>query len=341
MTRKATIAEVAKLAGVHESTVSRALNPATASIVNIRTVRRVKSAAEKLNYVPNIMARGLRTKLSMTVGVVIPDLTNPIFPEIIRGIEKHLVPLGYTTLLTDADSSASLESSVVTSLIQRQVDGFIIATGVEDSEIVKYLDSSGLPVVLVNRGARGKKYPLVTGNDEEGIQAAIAHLAQLGHKRIVHIAGPMSHTTSRGRARALRAAAESNSMTLQVYEANSLTVSEGERLVDTLIQQERGTFSAIQASTDLLALGALRSLRKNGLRCPEDVSVIGFNDMPFAEEFSPGLTTVRVPLEDIGREAARQLVGSIKESSLTPIVVSLPVSLVIRASTGPAPELKR
>lgn len=339
MTRQVTIAEVAKLAGVHESTVSRALNPETEFIVNSKTVKKVKAAAESLNYVPNIMARGLRTRLSMTVGVVIPDLTNPIFPEIIRGIEKHLAPLGYTTLLTDADSSASLESSVVTSLTQRQVDGFIIATGVEDPEIVKYLDGSGLPVVLVNRGAQGKKYPLVTGNDEEGIRAATAHLAELGHKSIVHIAGPMSHTTSRGRAKALRTAADSHSMKLKVYEAKSLTVNEGERIADKAIEEARGSFTAIQASTDLLALGALRSLRKSGLRCPEDVSVVGFNDMPFADEFSPGLTTVKVPLEEIGREAARQLMRSIEEKTLAPIVVSLPVSLVIRASTGPAPEL--
>ena len=341
MTRQVTIAEVAKLAGVHESTVSRALNPETEFIVNSKTVKKVKAAAESLNYVPNIMARGLRTRLSMTVGVVIPDLTNPIFPEIIRGIEKHLAPLGYTTLLTDADSSASLESSVVTSLTQRQVDGFIIATGVEDPEIVKYLDGSGLPVVLVNRGAQGKKYPLVTGNDEEGIRAAIAHLAELGHKSIVHIAGPMSHTTARGRAKALRTAAGSHSMELKVYEAKSLTVNEGERIADKAIEEARGSFTAIQASTDLLALGALRSLRKSGLRCPEDVSVVGFNDMPFADEFSPGLTTVRVPLEEIGRESARQLMRSIEEKTLAPIVVSLPVSLVIRASTGPAPELSR
>lgn len=337
MTRQVTIAEVARLAGVHESTVSRALNPETEFIVNSKTLKKVKAAAEELNYAPNIMARGLRTRLSMTVGVVIPDLTNPIFPEIIRGIERHLAPLGYTTLLTDADGSASLESSVVTSLTQRQVDGFIIATGVEEPEIVKYLDDSGLPVVLVNRGAEGKNYPLVTGNDEQGIREVVNHLAQLGHKSIFHIAGPMSHSTSKGRAKALKVACEASNIELKVFEANGLTVGEGERLTDRAIKEIKDNLTAIQASTDLLALGALRSLRKNGVRCPEDVSVVGFNDMPFAEEFSPGLTTVKVPLEQIGRESARQLMRFIEEKTLAPIVVSLPVSLVVRASTGKAP----
>lgn len=333
--RQVTIAEVAKLAGVHESTVSRALNPETSSIVSEKTVKRVRAAAEKLNYFPNIVARGLRTKSSMTVGVVIPDLTNPIFPEIIRGIERYLAPLGYTTLLTDADGSYSLESSVVTSLTQRQVDGFIIATGVEDESIAEYLDRSGLPVVLVNRGAQGKRYPLVTGNDESGIREAVNHLADLGHRHILHLAGPKTFSTSKGRARAMHMACDARSVDLTIYEGDSLSVNEGERLTDKALENQPVKFTAIQASTDLLALGALRSIRKHGLVCPDDISVIGFNDMPFADEFSPGLTTVRVPLEEIGRESARQLIQAIQEKTFASLVISLPVKLVIRKSTGP------
>ena len=336
MTRQVTIAEVAKLAGVHESTVSRALNPETRSIVNEKTAKRVQAAAESLNYAPNIMARGLRTRLSMTIGVIIPDLTNPIFPSIIRGIERHLAPLGYTTLLADADSSKDLESSAISSLTQRQVDGFIIATGVEKSALMKSLEKSGLPVVLVNRGAGSSTYPLVTGNDDSGIKEAVAHLAQFGHREIVHIAGPQSFSTSKGRAKSIANACQAHSIKLTTVEAEALTVEQGEIATSKLLETPNRTFTAIQASTDLLALGALRAIRKHGLHCPDDISVIGFNDMPFAEEFSPGLTTVRVPLEDIGNESARQLMRVLEEKKTAPIVVSLPVELIVRASTGTA-----
>ena len=334
MARQVTISEVAKLAGVHPSTVSRALNPATRSLVNEKTARRVITAAESLNYFPNIMARGLRTRLSMTIGVIIPDLTNPIFPSIIRGIEGHLAPLGYTTLLADVDGSNALEDSAISSLVQRQVDGLIIATGVEQSSLVKTLSQSGLPVVLVNRGASETGYPLVTGDDDMGIRASVEHLHSLGHRNIIHIAGPQSFSTSRGRADAMKRACEDNSMQLRIVEASALTVEQGEKVTDALLAEPNRSFTALQASTDLLALGALRAIRKFGLSCPADISVSGFNDMPFAEEFSPGLTTVRVPLEEIGIESARQLMRAIKDGPGSPLVLTLPVSLVVRASTA-------
>lgn len=336
MSRQVTISEVAKLAGVHPSTVSRALNPATRSVVNEKTVRRVKNAAETLNYVPNIMARGLRTRLSMTIGVIIPDLTNPIFPAIIRGIEGYLAPLGYTTLLADVDGDAALEGHAISSLVQRQVDGLIIATGVEQGSLVKALAQAAVPVVLVNRGASETGYPLVTGDDEMGIRASVNHLHELGHRDIVHLAGPQSFSTSRGRSDAIRRACDDRSINLKTVYAEALTVEQGEMVTNRLLAESNRSFTAIQASTDLLALGALRAIRKNGLICPDDISVSGFNDMPFAEEFSPGLTSVKVPLEDIGIEAATQLMRAINDARGSSLVVTLPVSLVVRASTGPA-----
>ena len=334
MGRQVTIAEVAELAGVHVSTVSRALNPATRSVVNAKTARKVISAAERLNYTPNIVARGLRTKLSMTVGVIIPDLTNPIFPPIIRGIERQLAPLGYTTLLADSDGSKELEDSAVTSLTQRQVDGFIIATGVERDGLVERLEALSVPVVLANRGVGNSGYPLVTGNDDAGIQAAVIHLVDLGHTRIVHIAGPQTFSTSKNRAASMKRHCQQAGVECQVSVAEALTIEEGEKATDKLLEKQDRSFTAIQASTDLLALGVLRSIKKHGLRCPEDISVVGFNDMPFAEDFSPGLTTVRVPLEEIGAESARQLLRILEGGPVTPTLITLPVTLIPRASSS-------
>ena len=335
MNGRVTIADVAALAGVHKATVSRALNDATRDQVNVETVRRVQKAAKSLGYVPNAMARSLRTNLSMTVGVIIPDLTNPIFPPVIRGIENYLSPRGYTALLANTDSREALERSAVTSLLERQVDGFIIATGLEDHPLIPSLFERGVPAVMVNRGAGSVPYPLVTGNDAGGIAAAIAHLKDLGHREIVHLAGPSNFSTSRVRAESFVRACADAGLHGAVIEVATLTAEDGQKSMDALLA-ERQSFTAVQASNDLLALGALRSLRAHGLRCPDDVSVIGFNDMPFAEEFSPGLTTVHVPLQEIGTESARILLECIESRTISSVAVMLPVSLIVRSSSGPA-----
>ena len=335
MSKPITIADVARSAGVHPATVSRALNSATQSQVSAATVKRVQKAAKALGYVPNAMARSLRTNLTMTVGVIIPDLTNPIFPPMIRGIENYLAPRGYTARLANTDGKESLERATVTSLLERRVDGLIIATGIDNHSMLPDLYEQGVTAVMANRGGGGTPYPHVTGDDFSGITTAVHYLKKLGHKTIVHIAGPDNYSTSHNRREAFTRACEDAKIRYQVVSAGALTASEGEGAMDTLLAA-RQSFTAVQASNDLLALGALRSIRRHGLSCPDDISVIGFNDMPFAEEFSPGLTTIKVPLEEIGTESARLLVDAIQNDKKDQVVVTLPVSLVTRGSTGPA-----
>ena len=339
MSGAVTIVDVAKLAGVHAATVSRALSPTAQSQVSPETVRRVHKAAKALGYVPNAVARSLRSNLSMTVGVTIPDLTNPIFPPMIRGIENFLAPRGYTALLADTDSRAGMEETAITSLLARRVDGLIIATGLDDHTLLPKLFDQGVKAVLANRGAGTVPYPLVTGDDRSGIAMTVELLKSLGHRRMVHIAGPDNFSTSRIRRDAMVQYCEAAGIVCQVVPADSLTADAGERAMDGLLSK-RQSFTAVQASNDLLALGVLRSLRRHRLRCPEDVSVIGFNDMPFAEEFGPGLTTIRVPLEDIGTESARLLFERIQNGKNDSVLIRLPVSLVVRGSTGPVATKK-
>lgn len=336
MAQPVTISDVAAKAGVHPATVSRALNPATQTQVSAETIRRVQHAAKALGYVPNAMARSLRTKLSMTIGVVIPDLTNPMFPPVVRGIENFLAPRGYTALLANTDGRESLERSAVNSLMQRQVDGLIIATGLQDHPMMSSLWEQSVPAVMVNRGAGAIPYPLVTGDDASGIAASVQLLKKLGHHEILHLAGPPNFSTSRIRQEALEKFCTEEGLSHRIVRVESLTCEAGERAMDSLLAQKQ-SFTAIQASNDLLALGALRSMRRHGLRCPEDISVVGFNDMPFAEDFNPSLTTVRVPLEEIGTESARILFENISSGKKANKVVTLPVSLIVRGSTGPAP----
>lgn len=336
MSKRATIAEVAELAGVHKATVSRALNPATEHHVKVATAKKVQRAAKQLGYIPNIMARGLRMSLSMTIGVIVPDLENPIFPPIMRGIENYLSPRGYTALLANTDGRDSLERAAFDSLLERRVDGFVMATGQAEHPLLTDAYARGIRAVMLNRGAVGVPYPLVTGDDAAGISAAVIHLAGLGHRRMMHIAGPDNFTTSLARSRAFTAAcAGLGSVEYQVVTAPALTVAAGKSTMDTILSGGAFHPTAIVAGNDLLAIGILHSLREHGLECPRDISVIGFNDMPFAEDFQPPLTTIHVPQRELGAEAARLLLDGIKLGRQEPLTVTLPVSLTVRSSTAP------
>ena len=334
MPKRVTIADVASLAGVHKATVSRALNVATEHQVNAETLKRVQEAARELGYIPNVMARGLRTSLSMTIGVIVPDLTNPIFPPVLRGIENHLSPLGYTALLGNTDGRDDVERAVFDSLLERRVDGFIFATARAHHPLLIEARDRDIRAVMVNRGDIDVPFPLVTGDDASGVAAAVRHLVDLGHRRLLHLAGPSNLTTGRVRAAAFVAACAAAGIEGTVIEVSALNVDAGFVAMETIDETSRDRPTAVVANNDLLALGAMRWLRSKGLNCPGDMSVVGFNDMPFAEDFSPALTTVRVPFLDMGAEAARLLLEGMKAGSQEPVTVSLPVSLVIRDSTA-------
>jgi LacI family transcriptional regulator len=336
MPRRVTIDDVARLAEVHKATVSRALNARTRDQVNAETLKRVKRAARQLGYVPNAMARGLRTSRSMTVGVIIPDLMNPIFPPIVRGIEHVLQPHGYTVLVANTDSHDDVEVSAFESLLQRRVDGFILATGrLDDQPIAEEAAAADVPVVLANRASGVGGFPLVSGDNPGGIDAAVSHLVALGHRHIVHVAGPLNFSTTRARAEAFEAAAGKAGVRHSTVHAESLSIEAGCAAADALLREQDPCPTALVAGNDLVALGLIRRLRANGLRCPEDVSVVGFNDMPFAEDFWPPLTTVHMPLREIGAEAARLLLRGIEVGAQEAVTLTLPVSLVVRGSTGP------
>lgn len=336
MPKRVTIADVAELAGVHKGTVSRALSGATEGQVNEATVRRVQDAAQQLGYVPNIVARGLRTSLSMSIGVIIPDLTNPIFPPMVRGIENYLAPRGYTALVANSDGREQLERASFDSLLARRVDGFILGTGHTDDPLLADAMERDVRVVLINRGTAGDVgYPLVTGDDAAGIAAAVDHLAELGHRRVLHLAGPRDFTTSIVRADAFAAAADRRRLRHATSWLPALSIGAGRDAMDEVLSDPRSAWTAVVASNDLVALGVMRSLREHGLSCPADMSLIGFNDMPFAADFSPALTTVNVPHLQMGAECARLLLEGIAAGGQRAGTTTLPVSLIVRESTAP------
>jgi len=341
MSKRVTLDDVAERAGVHKATVSRALNDRTQHQVNPETLKRVRRAARELGYQPDAVARSLRTSSTQTIGIIIPDLMNPIFPPLVRGIEHFLQPRGYSALIANTDGFSQVESAAFDSLMQRRVDGFILATGrLEEQAFLADARARGIRVVMANREA-STDYPVVMADNAAGIAAAVQHLVGLGHRRIVHFAGPDDFSTTRTRALAFTQTTGAAGVRGEVIGGVALTAEAGERAMDALIARPGSLPTAIVAGNDLVALGVIRSMRAHGLECPGDISVVGYNDMPFAGDFSPALTTVRVPLREIGIEAARALIGAVEGADAAAqerITITLPVSLIVRDSTGPAPR---
>ncbi len=334
--RPPTLRDVAREAGVHPATASRALNPATRSLVNGETVTRVQRVAESLGYRPNPIARSLKTSRSATVGLVIPDLTNPLFPPIVRGIEDVLAPAHYNAWLVNTDNDPDREDSLVDSLRSRQVEGLIVATARLQHPLLDRLLAEGVRMVLINRRTASGSIPSVTADDANGIDTAVAHLARLGHRRIAHLAGPQDTSTGVVRRRAFLQAVRDHGLADEpglVSDCASWTEDEGARALRELLDAGR-EFTAVVAGNDLLALGCYDVFHERGISCPEDLSVIGFNDMPYLDKLRPPLTSVRVPHYEVGAEAARMLLEGLTDPARHPRSILLPITLVERASTA-------
>jgi LacI family transcriptional regulator len=335
--RSTTLRDVAARAGVHPATASRALNPQTRSLVNDETAARVSRAAAELGYRPNPIARSLKTSRSGSIGTVIPDLTNPLFPPIVRGIEDVLSAAGYSALIVNTDNDADREAAQVASLRNRQVEGLIIATARLQHPLLEQLVRDGVAVVLVNRKVESTAIPSVICDDASGVTAAVRYLAGLGHTRIAHVAGPQSTSTGTTRLRAYRQAiadaglADDGSL---IEVCDYWTEEEGGKAVRRLLDGG-AQFTAILAGNDLLALGAYDTLGERGLTCPDDVSVVGFNDIRFMDKLRPPLTSVRIPHYDLGAEAARVLLQRLANAATPAKSVLLPPTLVVRQSTRP------
>jgi LacI family transcriptional regulator len=328
---------VAEAAGVHPATASRALNPETRRLVNVETARRVLRVAESLGFSPNPIARSLKTSKSGTVGLVLPDITNPLFPPIVRGIEDVLGPAGFSALIVNTDNDPERERAQIGSLRSRQVEGLIVATARLDHPLLEQLHDQGVKLVMVNRRSSDRDIASVTPDDAAGIELAVRHLAGLGHRRILHLAGPQATSTGMTRMRAFRNAVRELGLDddpALIVACERWAESEGARLMREVL--DAGIeFTAIVAGNDLIALGCYDVFLERSLHCPEEISVIGFNDMPLLDKLRPPLTTIGIPHHQIGVEAARMLLEAINEPNRPARSVLLPVTLVVRGSTAP------
>src|SRR5580693_5655181 len=278
-----TLRDVAVRAGVHPATASRALNPETRILVSEDTARRVLDAAEALGYSPNPVARSLRTRRSHTVGVLIPDLNNPLFPPMIRGLADRLDADGYVALIGNTDSDDAREHRVFEQMRARHVDGYVLATAHLRNPLLDDAVRAGVPVVLMNRIAEDYSFPSVTVDNERGVKMAIGHLTALGHRAIACIAGPQDVSTGLTRYRGFQAAMAGARLEVpldRVAFAHAFTIEEGYRCAQEILGAG-GDSTAVAAGNDMLAVGCYLALDESGLSCPRDISVVGFNDMPF------------------------------------------------------------
>ena len=337
--RGATLQQVADAAGVHRSTASRALSPETAGLISPDVVARITETAARLGYRRDLLAASLRTSRTRLVGVLLPDLANPVFAPILAGVEAALAQHRYALLIANASSDASA-LELVEGLIARRAEGLILATAHARDPVLARCVELGLPTVLVNRADPDGRLSAVTPDDREGMRLAVLHLVSLGHRHISHLAGPQDVSTGQLRAEGFRSAMLEAGLTPgPIVAAAAYTREAGQAAAERLLSR-RG-LTAIAAANDLLALGAVRALSALGLCCPDDVSITGHNDMPLVDMVQPPLTTIRISHDLIGREAARLLLERIAQPDTPPVQIRTPPELILRASTAPAGDIRR
>ncbi len=337
-----TIKTVAQLAGVHISTVSRALDPGKQHLIGAEALARVQKAAKQLGYASNRAASALRTGRSMVVGILVPDISNPVFPPILQGIEAALSRAGYLQLVLNSASSSQRRAQA-SRMHSQGVDGVIMASASETDEALVYLRQVGMPVVLVNRSHPDGKNSSVVSDDRRAMDLAVSHLSQLGHRHIAHLAGPQQFSTGSDRLEGFRAAllrhgakeaglaiAEVYSRRAGKFACEQLLALRSKDLATTRAR----SMTAIVAANDLLALGIYDALSEAGLEVGRHMSVVGHNDMPFMDIVHPPMTTVRIQHAEMGLQAGQLLVELMEKpiSSVRQVVLS--PELVIRRSTA-------
>ena len=334
--KKMTLKGLAQILGVHPSTVGRVMDPDTRHMVGEAVAQRVLQEAAKHGYRPNKIAAALRTRRSNIVGVILPDITNPVFPPIVLGIEDELRKHGYVALVTNAGEDPAQQRFVVDQLLARQCDALILATATRDDPVITHCLEVGIAAVTVNRGEDAGRVSSVVNDELAGMRMAVDYLFALGHRHIVHLVGPQNlstgHLRREGFVQAMLAQGVERA-DLWMVECSAYSREAGKAACDdALARYPKAT--AILAGNDLLALGSYDSLRAAGKRVPEDVSVIGHNDMPFVDMVNPPLTTIRICHHAMGVQAAQLILQRLNQSGGADMEIRMKPELIVRASTA-------
>lgn len=326
----ATIQDVAQMAGVSTATVSRVLSGYVHVSPSVRD--RVTGAVASLGYQPNYAAKSLRTLKTSRLIVTVPDITNSFFSSIIRGAEEAAHAAGYAVLLGDTGTNADSEEAYAAMLKRREADGLIFLGQALPPSLESLVVQPGAPIVNGCEFSDALSVSSVHIDNHAAAAQAIDHLYGLGHRTICVITGELHRPISRDRLAGARAAAVRHGIALQV-QTGDFSIESGMAATAQVLNGERPT--AIFCFSDAMAIGALQAVREAGLRCPQDISVMGFDDIRMARFTFPALTTVRQPMHDIGRETVELLIGIIEGRVTQRVKLTLPHELIVRDSTAP------
>lgn len=335
-----TIDDVAAAAGVSTATVSRVMN--NRPIVAEETRQRVLDAVARLNFRPSSLGRNLATRRTGTLGLVIADITNPFYPEIVRAVEQTAAAHGLSVLLYDTAEDSKREAQALRLLSQQHVDGIIICASRLPEERIEALARGATPLVLINRAPAARSIGSVDVDQEAGVREAVRHLAALGHRRIAYIGGPAASQVQQRRLTAFHAictelgiAARDRSILMATP-----TVAGGTEAARQLLtgSRRKARPTAILAYNDLVAIGAITAAQDASIAVPDALSVVGHDDIPLAALLRPALTTVRQPMHALGEQAVQMLATHLHARPAPvhePIVTRLAPTLIVRDSTAP------
>jgi DNA-binding LacI/PurR family transcriptional regulator len=335
-----TIRDIARRTGVSIAVVSHVVNDHPGH-VGADTRRRVQKVISALGYRPLGVAKSLRRRESRAFGLVISDATSALFAPVVRGVEAVTASEGYQVLLVNAETLAA-EREALTALTTHPVDGLIFMSTSQQQESRHLADTNGIPVIAINRYGGPSALIRILWDDRAGARAAVQHLLDLGHRRIGLIGGPRGRRSAARRLQGYTAAHRANGLPVdtRLIVGGDYTVEAGLNGVRRLLQLSSPP-TAILAANDTMAMGALRGIHAAGLRCPDDVAVVGIGDPPFMAFATPPLTTVALPVEEAGRRAAERLLERIRGGETSSRAELLPCTLIVRESSGAAAENRR
>ena len=329
------IKDVAREAGVSTATVSHVIN--NSRFVSDETRERVLRAIERCDYYPNAHARSLASGRSHTIGLVVSDISNPFFPELVKSIEAAAFERGYDVILSNTNYDAERTSNYVRRIIERKVAGVALMTSELDKKLIDELARRHVSVVFLDLGAAGERMSNLTVSYEEGIEEAVRHLVGLGHRQIAYIGGPRHLRSAVKRLTAFRDAIARNlpdALPPSIYEAD-FKLDGGRRAARAMLTAMAGMVpTAVMVANDMMALGAIQEFRAAGLHIPRDISVIGFDDIAFAALADPPLTTVCLPRVELGRRAVEALMTTIELPNQPGVEIRIPTYLITRGSTA-------
>jgi LacI family transcriptional regulator len=333
---KLTIKDIARLAEVSTATVSMILNNKDGNI-STATREKVLKIVKENNYIPNTMARSLVTRQTKTIGLVIPDIANPFFPELARGAEDKASEAGYNIIYCNTDDDVEKEEKYINMLSEKMVDGIVFTHSAKRVEGVSPIDRGNIPVILIDRdlessNVKGK----VLVDNVEGAYKGVKHLIDRGYRQIAFISGALTSNTAKDRLAGYKKALEEGGIEYNpsYVKAGQYKTEWGLKATQQLLE-EGISFDAVFCGNDLIAISVMKALKSRGYRIPEDIGIVGFDDIYMASIVEPGLTTVKQPNYEMGYKAVELLIGVLEkaEGKVKQKKVILNTELIIRSST--------